>query len=70
MSTYASSLPTVTVHDPNNSTPPNPREEAELDRLALQIVLQRPEAVGELQELEKISPEIAAACARQIVAAE
>jgi hypothetical protein len=60
--------PTLTIHDLD--APPNAREEERLNALALQIVLERPEAVDELEELEKISPEIAAARARQIVADE
>jgi hypothetical protein len=65
MSTYASTLPTVTYSDPK-PTPPSPREEERLDEIAIRLVLERPEAVDELEELARLSPEAARAQLAQL----
>jgi hypothetical protein len=60
MSTYASTLPTVTYSDPEPELP-NWRKEARLDEAAIRLVLRKREAIGELEELASVSPEAAAA---------
>jgi hypothetical protein len=59
--------PEVKFSDPK-PTPPNPREEERIDEIAIRLVLHKRAALGELEELARLSPEAAAARAAQIAA--